>query len=104
MLYVQSTLNADPEVFLDPNTLSEDGTVALSVNAFSEDGDLFAFGLSESGSDWNSIQVTMVTGEGRGEGEFIIVVFIVKILHTLTAAETVAMKEILELKSLLLTM
>ena len=47
-------------MFLDPNTLSEDGTVALSIKAFSEDGELFAFGLSESGSDWNTIQVREV--------------------------------------------
>lgn len=59
-MYVQSTLNAEAEVFLDPNLLSDDGTVALTNKAFSEDGELFAYGLSESGSDWNTIKVQYV--------------------------------------------
>jgi prolyl oligopeptidase len=39
-------------VLLDPNTLSLDGTVALREKAVSADGRLFAYALSESGSDW----------------------------------------------------
>ena len=37
---------------LDPNTLSADGTVALRETAVSADGRLFAYALSEAGSDW----------------------------------------------------
>ena len=39
-------------VLLDPNGLSGDGTVALSETAISSDGRLFAYALSEAGSDW----------------------------------------------------
>ncbi|UZR97003.1 prolyl oligopeptidase family serine peptidase [Chondrinema litorale] len=45
------------EVFLDPNKLSEDGTTSLSGSSFTKDGSLFAYSISQGGSDWREIYV-----------------------------------------------
>lgn len=49
-------VTADPgtpgHVLLDPNILSRDGTVALRETTVSDDGRLFAYALSDAGSDW----------------------------------------------------
>ncbi|MCF3625520.1 prolyl oligopeptidase family serine peptidase [Planktothrix agardhii 1801] len=57
ILYVLDSLDAEPEVLLDPNILSDDGTIALSGMSISEDGNLMAYGLSTSGSDWQEWKV-----------------------------------------------
>ncbi len=57
VLYEMDSPDAEPHVFLDPNTLSEDGTVALKGVYFSHDGKYAAYAISRSGSDWEEIFV-----------------------------------------------
>ncbi|MBP5720490.1 MAG: S9 family peptidase [Bacteroidales bacterium] len=57
VLYEMDSPDAEPHVFLDPNTLSEDGTVALKGVYFSHDGKYAAYSISRSGSDWEEIFV-----------------------------------------------
>ncbi len=57
VLYEMDSPDAEPHVFLDPNTLSDDGTVALKGVYFSNDGKYAAYTISRSGSDWEEIYV-----------------------------------------------
>jgi len=52
IVYVTPDQNAPARVLLDPNALSKDGTLALNETCISDDGRLFAYALSEAGSDW----------------------------------------------------
>lgn len=60
VLYIQSRLEGEPVVILDPNTFSEDGTAALTNQAFNRDGTLLAYGVSSRGSDWQEIKIRQV--------------------------------------------
>ena len=57
VLYTVTSLDAQPQLVLDPNTLSADGTVAVSGLQVSPDGKLLAYSLSASGSDWQEWKV-----------------------------------------------
>ena len=59
-VYVQETLDGEPRLLLDPNTLATDGTIALAESAVSPDGKLYAYSLSDGGSDWRTIKVRNV--------------------------------------------
>ncbi|MGH8495823.1 MAG: prolyl oligopeptidase family serine peptidase [Gammaproteobacteria bacterium] len=52
VLYTQASLDAEPEMLIDPNTWSEDGTIALSGVAVSEDARYLAYGIQDGGTDW----------------------------------------------------
>ena len=60
VLYRKKTLDGEEEVFIDPNTFSDDGTVSLAGSSFSKDGSLYAYLISEGGSDWR-IAIVMET-------------------------------------------
>ncbi|CAJ0596277.1 unnamed protein product [Cylicocyclus nassatus] len=56
VIYRRLTLKDKGEVFLDPNAISWDGSVSISLQAWTEDGSIFAYGLSEKGSDWITVK------------------------------------------------
>lgn len=49
--------DASESVFLDVNALNREGTTALKATAWSEDEKLFAYSVSDKGSDWQRIRV-----------------------------------------------
>ena len=68
VLYTASSIDdaglTAQKLLLDPNLLSQDGTVALSGYVPSDDGKYLAYGVAESGSDWNVWRVRDVaTGQ-----------------------------------------
>jgi prolyl oligopeptidase len=62
VLYVADAIGSDGRFqgvreLLDPNKLSDDGTIALAGYELSDDGRFLAYGLSTSGSDWQTWKV-----------------------------------------------
>jgi prolyl oligopeptidase len=55
--YVQTGLNGEPSVFIDPNKMSSDGTAAISLMGDSRDHQFMAYAINQSGSDWQTIRV-----------------------------------------------
>jgi prolyl oligopeptidase len=55
--YTLTSLDAEPEVLLDPNKMSEDGTVSAYPLDISEDGKYMVYSVSKSGSDWREFFV-----------------------------------------------
>ncbi|MBP6511641.1 MAG: S9 family peptidase [Bacteroidia bacterium] len=62
VIYYQRGIDGVPMVFIDPNKMSKDGTAAISILGFSHDKKHVAYGINESGSDWQTIKVMQVDG------------------------------------------
>ena len=57
VVFTRETLNGPERVVIDPNQVSPDGSTALSLFDPAPDGRHFAYGQSESGSDWSTVYV-----------------------------------------------
>jgi len=60
VIYVQSKLDAEAELLVDPNSWSDDGTVALSSYYPSPDGKHMAYLIQDGGSDWRTARIIEV--------------------------------------------
>lgn len=60
VVYMMESLDAEPQVLIDPNTWSKDGTVALAGMSFSDDGRYVAYAVQDGGSDWRTWKVMEV--------------------------------------------
>ncbi len=68
VVYKQTSLDAEGEVLIDPNTFSEDGTVSLASLTISDNAKYAAYSKSVGGSDWREFFVLDVTtGEQLGD-------------------------------------
>lgn len=56
VLYQQKSLSEKGTVFLDVNAMNAEGTTSLRMSAWSKDGSIYAYGLSEKGSDWVAVK------------------------------------------------
>ena len=64
VIFTQDSLEAEPELLIDPNSWSDDGTVALASYYPSPDGSRVAYLVQDGGSDWREARVLDVeTGE-----------------------------------------
>jgi prolyl oligopeptidase len=60
VIYMQTSLDGDAELLIDPNTWSADGTVALAGYWPSHDGSHIAYTIQDGGSDWRQARVLHV--------------------------------------------
>ena len=63
-IYIQTSLDAEPELLVDPNTWSDDGTIALAAYFPSPDGKHMAYLVQDGGSDWRTGRVMDIETRG----------------------------------------
>lgn len=60
VLYRQKGLQAQPEIFIDPNKMSADGTASISTPSFSKNNKYSVYLEAQAGSDWETAHVMNV--------------------------------------------
>ena len=63
--YIQKGENGKAKVFLDPNQFSADGTSVLSTFSPSKDAQYLAYGISQGGSDWVTLNVMEIATRNK---------------------------------------
>jgi prolyl oligopeptidase len=69
VLYRQKGLEAEPEIFIDPNKMSKDGTAAIGTPTFSRNYKYAVYLEAQSGSDWEIAHVMNVSDKSLLEDE-----------------------------------
>lgn len=65
IIYKQKGLEAEKEVFIDPNELSDEGTVAITLLSTSIDDRYIAYSYAKAGSDWSEIRIKEIASGGE---------------------------------------
>ena len=65
VIYIQKGENGKAEVFIDPNKFSADGTSVLSSFTPSTDAKYVAYGISQGGSDWVTLNVMEIGSRNK---------------------------------------
>jgi prolyl oligopeptidase len=60
VLYRQKGLQAQPEIFIDPNKMNADGTASISTPSFSKNNKYSVYLEAQAGSDWETAHVMNV--------------------------------------------
>jgi prolyl oligopeptidase len=61
VVFTRETLSGPETIVIDPNQLWPDGATALAAREPAPDGQHFAYGQSEGGSDWSTVQIRELT-------------------------------------------
>lgn len=75
VLYRQKGLQAQPEVFIDPNKMSADGTASISTPSFSRNNTYAVYLEAQAGSDWEIAHVMNVANKNLLKDELHFVKF-----------------------------
>lgn len=67
VVYYQSSIDGEAEVFLDPNKFSDDGSVSLAGLYFSDDSKYCGYAISKGGSDWREFFVLDIDTKSQRE-------------------------------------